>query len=264
MGNKVSTEEQSSSSNYIDKKPFFKNIFTRKPKQKFVLGIIDPQNDFCEGGSLAVFDANKIFAPINKLRYLCLRHGIKTFISQDFHHPAHISFASTYDKPLFSKEKLDLIMENGDKLIVEQIMWPTHCVQNTKGADFNSDLFVFFNDKIIQKGTKKNVESYSAFGDEFGNQYEKTGLFNWLDSKKITEIILVGLATDYCVYNTALDAIKYGFTVHIILSCVRGVDSTSTYIAIQHMKSKGVIFYSDIFDFISKHKRTFNNINIFL
>ncbi len=264
MGNKVAVEEQPNLKNYKQEKSFIQNIFTRKPKKKFVLGIIDPQNDFCEGGSLAVLDANKIFVPINKLRYLCVRHGIKTFISQDFHHLAHMSFASTHDKPVFSNQKLNLVMENGDKLTVTQTMWPTHCVQGTKGAEFYSDLFLFYNDKIIQKGTKTNVESYSAFGDEFNNQYEQTGLYSWLNQKKITDIILVGLATDYCVYNTALDAVKYGFTVHVILSCIRGVNPTTTSNAIEDMKSKGVVFYDEIFEFVNKNNRIFNNINLFL
>jgi nicotinamidase/pyrazinamidase len=264
MGNKVSVEPHSNSTNNKQTKSLFSNIFNTKPKQKFVLGIIDPQNDFCEGGSLAVLDANKIFGSINKLRYICVKHGIKTFISQDFHHLTHMSFASTHDKPVFSNQKLDLIMENGDKLTLTQTMWPTHCVQGTRGAEFYSDLFVFFNDKIIQKGTKKNVESYSAFGDEFNNSYEKTGLYSWLVPKKITDIILVGLATDYCVYNTGLDAVKYGFTVHVILSCVRGVDPTTTSNAIQDMKLKGVIFYNDVFDFVNKNNKVFNNNNLFL
>ncbi len=83
MGNKVAIEENSNSNlkNYKQTKSLFSNIFNTKPKQKFVLGIIDPQNDFCEGGSLAVLDANKIFGSINKLRYVCARNGIKTFIS---------------------------------------------------------------------------------------------------------------------------------------------------------------------------------------
>jgi nicotinamidase/pyrazinamidase len=264
MGNKIAIEEQPSSNNYIKEKSFFENIFNLNPKQKFVLGIIDPQNDFCEGGSLAVLDANKIFCPINKLRYICARHGIKTFISQDFHPVAHVSFASTHGKPVFSNKILDLVMDNGDNLSVTQTMWPTHCVQRTMGAEFHSDLFLFFNDKIIQKGTNKNVESYSAFGDEFNNKYEKTCLHDWLGSKKITDIILVGLATDYCVYNTAIDAINYKFTVHIILSCVRGVNSKTSDNAIQDMKSKGVIFYNDVFDFVNKNNKVFNNINLFL
>ena len=229
-----------------------------------MLGIIDPQNDFCEGGCFPVLDSNKIFAPINKLRYICVKHGIKTFISQDFHHPAHVSFASTHNKPVFSNQMLDLCMDNGDKLSLTQNMLPTHCVQRTMGAEFHSDLFLFFNDKIIQKGTIKNVLSYSAFGDEFDNKYEKTCLFNWLTQKKITDIILVGLATDYCVYNTASDAVKYKFTVHIILSCVRGIDSKTTENAIQDMKLKGVIFYNDVLDFVNKNNKIFNNINLFL
>ncbi len=264
MGNKVAIEEQTSSKNYVQEKSFLKNIFTRRPKRKFVLGIIDPQNDFCEGGSLAVFDANKIFPQINKLRYLCLRQGIKTFISQDYHPASHMSFASTYEKQPFTKITLDLEMENNNKITVDQMLWPIHCVENTLGANFHKDLFVFYNDKIIQKGTKHKVESYSAFGDEFGNQYENTGLNKWLTNKKITDIILVGLATDYCVYNTAKDAINLGYSVHLILSCVRGVDSKTTEIAMQDMKSKGVIMYADLLDFLNFNKDVFTSINIYL
>ncbi len=261
MSNKVIPETQNQ--NKLNKqKTCLQKLFNLKQNKKFILGIIDPQNDFCEGGSLAVFDANKIFSHINKLRILCKNNNIRTFISQDYHPPTHMSFASTYQAEVFSTKKLDLVMENNDKITVEQKMWPKHCVQGTFGAEFYKDLIIFNSDIIIQKGTKMNVESYSAFGDEFNNRYENTGLNSILRLKKITDIILVGLATDYCVYNTALDAIKLGYNVHIILSCVRGVDSKTTDASIYDLQSKGALFYEEVQEFINRNISIFENINI--
>lgn len=262
MGNKVAIEEKSNS--YTKKEQSFFSIFNRIPKKKFILGIIDPQNDFCEGGTLAVQSANEIFAPINKLRYLCVQYRIKTFISQDYHPSNHMSFGSTHKKDLFTKINLNLIMDNKDSITCEQIMWPNHCVQGTSGANFFSDLIVFNKDVIFQKGTNSNVESYSAFGDQFNNFYENTGLNKWLTNRKITDIILVGLATDYCVYNTGLDAIKLGYSVHLILSCVRGVNPETTSNAIIDMKSKGIYIYKNLEEFVNNNLNIFTNVNMYL
>lgn len=217
--------------------------------KNFILGIIDPQNDFFDSGSLSIPNANEIIGPINKLRYN-LSDKINTFVSLDSHPPNHISFASTHNKELYSKVKLVSLMENNDIIETEQTLWPPHCVINTLGHQIHRHLVTKSEDWIIKKGTKKNIESYSAFGDENGNKYENTGLNNLLKSVGYTNIILVGLATDYCVYNTALDALEYGYKVHIILSCVRGVEKQTSENAIKHMKSKGVQFYDDIEDFL--------------
>ncbi len=225
----------------------------RIKKSKFVMGIIDPQNDFLRGGTLAVDDANDIIGPVNKLRFI-LYDYMDTFISQDFHPPDHMSFASTHGLTPLTNIKLDLVMTDNKVLNVEQTLWPTHCVSETPGCNFHKDFIILKRDKIFQKGTKSNVESYSAFGDEFANTYENTGLHKWLLQKEITDIILVGLATDYCVYNTAKDAIRLGYRVHLILSCVRGVKPDSTKKALADLSNRKVVFYDDIEDFCNANK----------
>lgn len=212
------------------------------------MGIIDVQNDFCTGGALAVEDANAILAPINKLRFL-YHDLIPTFVTQDYHSERHMSFAKTHNKVEFEEVHLKLKMNNGNIEHFKQTMWPVHCVAETKGAEIHPDLVVTKTDKFIEKGTKENVESYSAFGDEFEGAYERTDLEVWLKVFKITDIILTGLATDYCVYRTALDALRLGYKVHLISSCTRGVKSSTTGLALQDMARKGVLLYESIDEF---------------
>ena len=217
--------------------------------RKFVIGIIDVQNDFCKGGKLAVSEAEEAIASINKLRYI-YDEQIKTFTSQDWHNQNHMSFAERHQKKPFSgPEKITLMMEDGSSITVQQMMWPRHCVENTDGSQLHCDLIVTPNDIIIKKGTKKNVESYSAFGDEFNGKYEETTLNSFLTENEVSDIILTGIATDYCVYFTALDAINLGYKVHLILSCTRGVDKLTTDNALSDMKEKGVIFYKSVDEF---------------
>lgn len=217
--------------------------------KRFVIGIIDVQNDFCEGGSLAVKDAGTIIAPINKLRFLYYEL-IPTFITQDFHCATHMSFAKTHNKAAFEVVDLNLKMENGKiQEFKQQTLWPAHCVGGTEGACLHSDLIVTQTDKFIQKGTKENVESYSAFGDEFYGAYERTDLEIWLKKRKITDIILTGLATDYCVYRTALDAVRLGFKVHLIMSCTKAVSKETKMAAVEDMMNKGVVIYNTVDEF---------------
>lgn len=224
-------------------------------KKKFILGIIDPQNDFLAGGALAVSNSNDILAPINKLRILCWNH-MDTFISQDYHPSNHISFSSTHNT-IEKKKSLTLTMDNGDIITVEQAMWPSHCVEGTKGCKFNKDLYVHPTDKIFRKGTKPNVESYSAFGDEYFNKYENTGLDNWLKSLGITDVVLVGIATDFCVSYTCLDALKLGYTVHLIKSCTRAVFEKKIDDIYSNLISKDVKVYEDVEDFINNNLKYF-------
>lgn len=239
----------SSSNNKVNIKPDTKLEINAKFNKNFVLGIIDTQNDFFCTGSLAVPNANDIIGPINKLRYE-LGDGMNTFFSMDTHPPNHISFGATHQIEPFKKIKLKSMMANRDVVETEQELWPVHCVYGTFGNQIHPHIITNPRDWIIKKGSIHNVESYSAFGDENDNKYENTGLNNVLKSVKCTNIILVGLAMDYCVYNTALDALKYGYAVHIILSCVRGVNEKTTINSIKDLKSRGVYFYSDIKDFI--------------
>lgn len=220
----------------------------------FVLGIIDVQNDFCKGGALAVAEAEEAIAAINRLRYIC-DNSMKIFISQDWHNEYHMSFAETHKKKAFTgPEELKVEMDDESIISVKQMMWPRHCVENTFGSQLHCDLIVTRNDLIIKKGTKTNVESYSAFGDAFYGKYEKTRLHYNLKESDVTDIILTGLATDYCVYNTALDAVRLGYKVHLILSCTRGVDKTTTSKALADLKEKEVIFYETVDDFHELNK----------
>jgi nicotinamidase/pyrazinamidase len=220
-------------------------------KKKFILGIIDPQYDFFSSGALAVQDAESIIGPINKLRFEC-KDIIKTFVSQDWHPPSHMSFASTHQAKEFTKKDLVLCFEDdGQSITITQDMWPTHCVQETPGAKIHKDIVITPSDKFFRKGTNPFVESYSAFGDEFSNQYENTGLNKFLKSQGITDIVLVGLATDFCVVNTGLDAIRLGYSVHLIKSCVRAVFPDKLAQTFEFMESKGFAIYEDIEDFFS-------------
>ena len=224
----------------------------------FALGVIDPQIDFCKGGALEVKESEGVIAAINKLRFICYDH-IVTFISQEYHPYNHMSFATTYNTKPMTRICLELDMGLGSKLNVQQVLWPKHCVQNTKGVEFHPDLIVSEQDKIIQKGTMHNVKSYSAFGDEYRGKYEKTELKEWLTNKNITDIILVGFPTDYCFYNTGLDAILNGYKVHLILSCTRGVSDDTTNKALADLLIKGAYMYSSVDDFYVKHQTCINN-----
>lgn len=223
-----------------------------KNNRKFILGIIDVQNDFCKDGALAVTDADLVVAPINKLRFACF-NKMETFLSQDFHPEDHVSFCTRHKKPALTELKLQLTV-NGDILNINQILWAPHCIKDTKGSDFHKDLIRTISDLYIKKGQNKDVESYSAFGDSFNNTYENTKLNKLLASKKITDIILTGIATDYCVYHTALDALRYGFVVHLILSCTKGVSLESTTKALEDMKRKGVVMHESVDDFYDYYK----------
>jgi nicotinamidase/pyrazinamidase len=222
-------------------------------KRRFILAIIDVQNDFCSGGALAVKGADDIIAPINKLRFMYYDH-METFISLDYHHAKHMSFGETHGKEILKEHDLHLEMEDGSFIDVKQTLWPVHCVENTPGANLHRDLVFTKKDFIVRKGTKRNVESYSAFGDEFRGKYEKTELSDYLKSKNITDIILTGLATDYCVYNTALDARRQSYEVHLIMSCTRGVGEETTSKALNHMIEAGVKFYTNVDDFYNTYK----------
>lgn len=224
-----------------------------KRKNKFVIGIINLQNDYCSGGALEIADSNSIIAPINKLRFACHQH-FETFIAQDWYPKNHMSFAETHKKSINSMVQLSLQMENNDVVELKQKMMPNNCIMDTQGAELHPDLIVTNFDKIILKGTKKNVDSYSSFGDEMGGLYEKTDLQEWLKKKYVTDIILVGLGADTCIYYTALDALNIGYNVHIILNCIRGFVKESTLDAFDDLNNKGVKFYLNVDEFYNKNK----------
>ena len=191
---------------------------------------VDLQYDFYEEGALPVAGASKINFTINKL----LKDGnFKTVVaSQDWHPVNHASFASNHDKEPFTPYK-------GDLEGLGEVLWPVHCVQGTYGADFHQDIDTDKFDLIIRKGQNPEVDSYSAFRDNDGTDL---GLAAYLKGLEIKKIVLVGLALDVCVFYTALDCIKAGFEVELILEASKGVNAEENDVenAINKMITKGV------------------------
>jgi nicotinamidase/pyrazinamidase len=175
-----------------------------------VLLVVDVQNDFCPGGALAVPGGSEVIAPINRISRL-FSHVVLT---QDWHPAEHVSVAATWpDRRLY-----DTIEADG----IPQILWPVHCVQGSEGAEFHRDLHAEAATLVIRKGTHPRLDSYSALFEN--DRRTSTGLDGWLRNLGITTIFLSGLAMDYCVRYTALDALRLGYGVVIVKDAVRGVD----------------------------------------
>ena len=172
--------------------------------------LIDLQNDFCESGSLAVPMANTVIPIANELQ---LQFDI-IIATKDWHPADHMSFAVNHQH----KKVGDVIDYQG----LEQVLWPTHCIQHTQGAEFHPDLKTEKIQQVIYKGTDKNIDSYSAFFDNA--HLKKTDLEDWLRSRHINEIYIIGLATDYCVKYSCLDAVMLGFKTYLIQKGCKGVD----------------------------------------
>jgi nicotinamidase/pyrazinamidase len=172
--------------------------------------LIDLQNDFLPGGALAVPDGDEVIPMANQLQ----RVFSLVVATQDWHLPNHGSFAANHP----GHEVFDEIELNG----LPQKLWPVHCVQHTKGAELTGTLQRERIAKIFPKGTDPNIDSYSGF---FDNGHRKaTGLGEWLKAKAVREVFVCGLATDYCVKFTALDAAEIGFKTHLIEDASRGVN----------------------------------------
>ncbi len=172
--------------------------------------IIDVQNDFCPDGALAVPEGDQIVAGINAL----MDDFPAVILTQDWHPADHSSFASRHE----GKSPMDLIeMPYGP-----QVLWPDHCIQGSKGAEFHDDLDVDRADLIIRKGYNRAIDSYSAFFEN--DQTTATGLEGYLKSRGITQLTMVGLATDFCVNFSAVDAARLGFAVEVRLDLCRAID----------------------------------------
>jgi len=192
--------------------------------------LIDIQNGFCTGGNLPVADGDAVVPVANRL----MASGAYDFVvaSQDWHPADHGSFASQHP----GKAPFDMGELSGQA----QVMWPDHCVQDTADAEFHPDLQSARIDYIQRKGENPAVDSYSAFRDN--DKAALTGLANWLSSKGVTELDLMGLATDYCVKFSALDAVDMlpGVKVRLIADGCRGIDPKGVEDAIAAMREAGV------------------------
>lgn len=190
--------------------------------------LVDIQNDFCPGGALAVPQGDEVVNVANRAQ------GSFDIIvaTQDWHPADHASFAANHA----GKQPGDVIDLDG----LQQILWPVHCVQGTPGAEFHPKLKMNRVDEIFRKGEDSRIDSYSGF---FDNGHRKaTGLNAWLQDKSVHEVYVCGLATDYCVKFTALDAIGLGFRVALIEDACRGVNlkSGDAERAIEDMRGAGV------------------------
>ncbi|WP_411957050.1 bifunctional nicotinamidase/pyrazinamidase [Paracoccus homiensis] len=172
--------------------------------------VIDMQNDFCPGGALAVAGGDQIVAPINDM----MRDYDAVVLTQDWHPADHSSFAENHrDAQPFSVTQ----MPYGP-----QVLWPRHCVIGSEGADFHSGLRLDRADLVIRKGFRRQIDSYSAF---FENDHETTtGLAGYLRDRGLTDLTLVGLAHDFCVAWSAIDAARLGFSVRVVESATRAID----------------------------------------
>jgi nicotinamidase/pyrazinamidase len=179
-----------------------------------VLLVVDVQNDFIPGGALAVNEGDLIVPLVNRLA-ASFEHVILT---QDWHTPGHISFASAHPgKKPFETTRL----RSGT-----QVLWPDHCVQGTPGADFHTDLKIPHAELIIRKGYRGQMDSYSAFFEADGKS--TTGLAGYVRDRGFRRVFLVGLATDFCVCWSALDARKVGVGALVIEDACRGIDSNGS------------------------------------
>lgn len=171
---------------------------------------IDVQNDFCPGGALAVTDGDAVVAPINAL----LRAFPVRILTQDWHPADHASFAANHPG--------HAPFEQVEMGYGPQVLWPVHCVQGTPGAAFHPGLDTDAADLVLRKGFRAGIDSYSAF---FENDHQTpTGLEGYLRARGVTQLTFAGLATDYCVAWSALDARRLGFEVAVALQACRGID----------------------------------------
>ncbi|ABM44439.1 hypothetical protein H704_00867 [Bartonella bacilliformis Peru38] len=195
--------------------------------EKKALIVVDVQNDFLPGGALAVLQGNTILPTINDL----ITRFDHVILTQDWHPKGHLSFASSHpDKSPYDMINLDY---------GPQILWPDHCVQGTKGADFHQSLNIDKAQLIIRKGHNRKIDSYSAFFEN--DQKTPTGLQNYLKEHSFTKLIMCGLATDFCVAFSALHAVQCGFQVSVVLNACAGIDvNGSLNIMLKTMHEAGV------------------------
>jgi nicotinamidase/pyrazinamidase len=185
--------------------------------------LVDVQNDFMPGGSLEVPHGDKIIPQINRLQ----ENFDLVIATQDWHPQNHKSFASNHP----DKNPFEEIILNG----INQVLWPDHCVQGSKGAEFHPDLKINKISAIFRKGMDPDIDSYSGFYDN--GHLISTGLSGYLKEKCITEIYFCGLASDICIYHTIMDALKEGFSASLIEDASRPLNN-DTFITIKNELQK--------------------------
>lgn len=189
--------------------------------------VIDVQTDFCPGGALAVADGDAILPVVNRM----IAKAEHVVLTQDWHPAGHSSFASSHP----AKAPFETVaMPYGD-----QTLWPDHCIQGTPGAAFHPALDWTKAELVIRKGFRPAIDSYSAFYEN--DHATPTGLAGYLRERGLTELTLCGLATDYCVAYSALDAVREGFSVTVALEACRAIDLGGSLAAMtERMKAAGV------------------------
>ncbi|NVD37731.1 bifunctional nicotinamidase/pyrazinamidase [Ensifer sp. HO-A22] len=189
--------------------------------------VVDVQNDFCPGGALAVSGGDEIVPVVNDL----IRKFEHVVLTQDWHPQGHSSFASVHP----GKTPFETVtMPYG-----EQTLWPDHCVQGSAGADFHPSLEWTRAELVIRKGFRTGIDSYSAFFEN--DRRTPTGLTGYLRDRGIDSVTLCGLATDFCVAFSALDAVARGFSTSVVLDATRGIDLNGSLSAmITRMRQAGV------------------------
>jgi nicotinamidase/pyrazinamidase len=194
-----------------------------------LLLIVDVQNDFCPGGALAVPSGDEVVPVVNRIT----EKFSHVALTQDWHPSGHMSFASSHPgKQPFGSVELPY---------GTQTLWPDHCVQGSRGADFHKDLRTTKAELILRKGYDKNIDSYSAFFEN--DRRTPTGLAGCLRERSIKTVHICGLATDYCVFYSAMDAVRLGFAANVVEDACRGINlANSVELAMREMALAGVVF----------------------
>ncbi|EKT63680.1 bifunctional nicotinamidase/pyrazinamidase [Providencia burhodogranariea] len=197
---------------------------------KSALLLVDLQNDFCTHGALAVKESELVIQAANKAIEYCQQQNIPIIASQDWHPAEHLSFAVNSGTQVGDVGKL-----NG----ITQVWWPVHCVQGETGADFHPSLNSKAISEVFTKGENPQVDSYSAFFDN--DKVSQTRLHAWLQEQQITQLFIMGIATDYCVKFTVLDALKLGYEVDVLTDGCRGVNLSAmdSELALAEMSQQG-------------------------
>ena len=194
-----------------------------------VLVITDVQNDFCPGGALAVPEGDAVVPAINRLA----AQFAHVVLTQDWHPPGHMSFASSH----LGKRPFETI----EAAYGQQVLWPDHCVQGSEGAAFHPGLAVSRAELVLRKGFRAAIDSYSAFREN--DRHTPTGFAAYLRERDFERLTLCGLATDYCVLFSAIDAREEGFAVQVAVGACRGIDlDGSLACAMRAMAEAGVTF----------------------